>query len=151
MPPDIETTLCIFRDDVFVMKQYWHEAKPGPVPTMTPVRHRELVLAGFKSEEVTDKLIEKYLDLVHRYALMKEFTHDSCTRAAFGIYVQLRIYCEFGRHKRGGQVQHERVEEPKGELLWPETLHKDWKRPQAKTVPYKSFRRPTKRKKDGNE
>ena len=42
------------------------------------------------------------LDLVHGYALMKEFTRDSCTRAAFGIYVQLRIYCWFGRHSQGG-------------------------------------------------
>ena len=27
------------------------------------------------------------LDLVHRYALMKGFTRDAWTRAAFGIYV----------------------------------------------------------------
>jgi hypothetical protein len=80
------------------------------------------VLAGFKSEEVTDKLIEKYLDLVHQYALTKEFTHDSCARAAFGIYVQLRMYYELGQRTRGVPIQHERAEEPGDEMLWPETL-----------------------------
>lgn len=171
LSPEIELTLCIFREDVLSARQYWHQKNPGPYPRLTPVRHREIVFGGFKREEMTPLLIERYLNLVYTKSVTGGLHDVACSQAAFEIYVELRLWSvieptdePFSRRKLPddpadipARPDRPRPEEEGDVAPWDVISKADpYDRPEpekepATPVQYKIKWRPTKRKKHGNE
>jgi hypothetical protein len=172
LSPEIELTLCIFREDVLSARHYWHQKNPGPYPRLTPVRHREIVFGGFKREEMTPLLIERYLNLVYTKSVTGGLHDVACSQAAFEIYVELRLWAvleptdePFSRQKLPDdpaeirpRPDHPGPEEEGDVDPWdvisksdPSGTPPKPEKEAATPIQYKIKRRPTKRKKHGTE
>lgn len=96
LPADIETMLCVIVEDIKTSRAALHYdgegKKPLPIiPGLKTVRERRFILCCFKSVDVNEAVIARYVHLMEDYAAKVADTHDAYIRAAFDIYGELRI------------------------------------------------------------